>query len=389
MSVRQVQQKDRNGRVQEFWMIDVFHRHPDGQNERVRKVASIQNRRGAESEEREIIAALVSGTYRRSEEVVAIGAGEQSQSRKLLIPTFSEFAPDFMKKYARVNNKKSEFDSKEAIIRLHLEPAFGRLSLDAILTESIEEFKADQLDDDYEPKTINNQLTVLRRILAIAIEWGKLSTIPKVNWLKVREPEFRFFDFDEADRLITSSSPVWRAMVVVAVRTGLRLGELIGLRWQDVDLKSGLLHVRQAVSRGVIGTPKSGKPRPVDLCEEAVAALREHRHLRGPFVFCNADGKMLTKGQCKWPLWMACRSAGLPDTGWHVLRHTFASHLAIRGAPLKTIQELLGHSTIEMTMRYAHLSPGARRDAVRLLDRAEDPHGKTTAKHEEEKLSGS
>ena len=85
-------------------------------------------------------------------------------------------------------------------------------------------------------------------------------------------------------------------------------------------------------------------------------------------MFCRRDGSMLSKGACKWPLWRALRRAELRCAGWHVMRHSFASHLVMRGAPLKTVQELLGHSTIEMTMRYAHLSPDARREAVRLLD---------------------
>ena len=77
---------------------------------------------------------------------------------------------------------------------------------------------------------------------------------------------------------------------------------------------------------------------------------------------------MLAKGETKWPLWSACRKAGLRRIGWHVLRHTFASHLTMRGAPLKAVQELLGHATIDMTMRYAHLSPAAKNEAIRLLD---------------------
>ena len=87
-------------------------------------------------------------------------------------------------------------------------------------------------------------------------------------------------------------------------------------------------------------------------------------------MFCDDAGRMLTKNECRRPLHGMCRRAGLRKVGWHVLRHTFASHLAMRGAPLRAIQELLGHASIEMTMRYAHLSPDATKAAVELLDRA-------------------
>lgn len=105
------------------------------------------------------------------------------------------------------------------------------------------------------------------------------------------------------------------------------------------------------------------------MTDEVQAALRRHR-LRdacGPLVFHNADGSHITDNQAKCYARRAFRKAHLDKPGWHVLRHTFASHLVIRGAPLKAVQELLGHATIDMTMRYAHLSPAAKIEAIRLL----------------------
>jgi site-specific recombinase XerD len=108
-------------------------------------------------------------------------------------------------------------------------------------------------------------------------------------------------------------------------------------------------------------------------------ALKAHRHLRGPLVFCNMDGSELRPDQTRNGLEYAYRLAGLRAIGWHVCRHSFASHLAMRGAPLKAIQELLGHATIQMTMRYAHLAPEVAREVVRMLDFSDD-HGKAVAK---------
>ena len=85
-------------------------------------------------------------------------------------------------------------------------------------------------------------------------------------------------------------------------------------------------------------------------------------------MFCGADGHMFAENECKWPLWRACKMAGLRKIGWHTLRHTFASHLCMRGVPLRTVQEYLGHSDIRTTMRYAHLAPDHKNDAIKVLD---------------------
>lgn len=162
-------------------------------------------------------------------------------------------------------------------------------------------------------------------------------------------------------------------MIAFALRTGLRIGELMALQWSDLDLVAGRVLVQRAISCGVLGTTKNGKEREVALSQQTAAMIRRARHLKGKWVFCSPDGQRLVRSQTKHPLYRAWRRAGLatPEKkkiGWHVLRHTFASHLVMRGVPLKTVQELLGHSTIEMTMRYAHLSPEVKRDAVERLD---------------------
>lgn len=286
-------------------------------------------------------------------------------------PTLAEFAPEFLDRYARVNNKPSEVESKATILRCHLLPFFGHLRLGDIRRREIDTYKSTKLKAGPKPSTINNHLGVLSKLLKVAVAWELIDSAPPVGLLKSPLPEFDFLDFDEADRLLAgaASEPLWHTMILVGLRTGLRQGELLGLRWAEVDLDQGSLHVRRAVARGVVGTPKNGKARVVPLSQEAMRELKRHRHLRGELVFCQEDGSMLTKGMCKHPLWRACRRAKLRRIGWHVLRHTFASHLAMRGKPMKVIQELLGHSTLEMTMRYAHLAPVVHRDAVDALDR--------------------
>jgi integrase len=179
--------------------------------------------------------------------------------------------------------------------------------------------------------------------------------------------------------LVVDADPRWRTMVLVGLKTGLRHGELLALRWQDIDLVAGRLIVRRALSGKKVESPKNNRTREVPLSDEAIRALKAHRHLKSELVFPNDAGQMLTRCACRWPLWSACKRAGLRLIGWHTLRHTFASHLVMRGAPLKAVQELLGHADITMTMRYAHLSPDARRDAVRLLDAPAHGYGTLTA----------
>ena len=335
------------------WWIDMRWKH-----QRIRRKSPLNTKRGAEEYERRVRCELLDGTF------------ELRKEKPPEPPTFAEFASEFLATYVRANNKPSEVHSKQTILRLHLGPCFGALKLADITVRHIERYKADKLNGGLGPKSINNTLTVLRRMLVLAAEWGVIKDVPKIKWLKAPKPDFDFLDFDEAARLMSAADPAWRPMITIALKTGLRLGELLALRWSDVDLTAGRLVVRRAVARGIVGTPKSGKSREVALSQEAIRTLAACRSAHDPsdLVFADPNGAMLTKHTSKHPLWRASKRAGLRLFGWHTLRHTFASHLAMRGVPLVAIQQLLGHSTIEMTMRYAHLSPLVHRQAVDLLD---------------------
>ena len=354
MTVRREQRRDPDtGAAREFWMVDVNFTHPDGRRQRIRKVSPVQTRRGAEAYERELRGTLLAGTFRRKEEEV---------------PTLERFAQEFLDGYAKANNKPSEVAAKEWICRLHLVPVFGRRRLDEIDARSIERYKARKLDEGYKATTVNNQLMTLGKLLRVAQEWGIIQVVPTIRRLKVPKPDFDFLSFNEAQRLVDGAEPEWRPMVVLALNTGLRLGELLGLQWDDCDLVARRILVRRSSWHGVVGTPKSGRQREVPLNGRAVTALKEHRHLRGPWVFCQEDGAALVQHHCRPVLRRACKRAGMREVQWHALRHSFASHLVMCGEPLKAVQELLGHASIEMTMRYAHLSPDVRRSAVDALD---------------------
>lgn len=290
--------------------------------------------------------------------------------------TVNEFAPKFIA-VSETSNKASSVDSKKQILTGHILPALGDVLLRDVTYAVIEDFKLALLKPTEEKpaglsyKTVNNILTVLRRLLAVAAKRQLISAVPEIEWLRAAPQDFDFFKFDEADRLIEAAGD-WRTMILLALRTGLRQGELLGLRWDDVDLVAGRIMVRQSIVRGRVTTPKNHKPREIPLAQSALDALKSYRHLKGELVFCGPTGKALTKGECKHPLWRACKAAKLRRVGWHVLRHTFASHLAMRGVPVRTIQELLGHATLTMTLRYAHLAPEVTRDAVAMLDRRAD-----------------
>jgi integrase len=290
------------------------------------------------------------------------------------VPSVEEFKPQFMT-YSETNNKPSTLYAKQWMFRVHLSPHFGKMKLDALGPAEIEAYKAKKLAEGLDKKSINNHLTALRKLVNLAAEYEVLDRAPRIRGFKLRHEyvsEDEYLTFEETDRFLAAAAPEWKVFLTTALKTGLRVGELLALKWQDIDLVAGHLIVRRTLWRNLEGSPKGGRNRKVPLSAEALAALKAHRHLRGPYVFCDATGARLSHSIVKDVVPSTCRRSGLAKRiTTHGLRHSFASQLVMRGASLRAVQELLGHESIEMTLRYSHLTPDVKREAVRLLDRTE------------------
>jgi integrase len=289
-------------------------------------------------------------------------------------PMFAEFAKTFMSTYAATNNKPSERTAKDSILRTHLLPALGDKRLDQIGTGDVEALKAkllvsDTNKDGVSAKRVNNVLHVLSKILTYALELELVDRTPKVKPLKTKPAKFDFLTEEELDALVEGAKPepMWLVAVLLAAEAGLRLGELQALKWAHVDLGRGQLQVIENHWRGQVGAPKGGRDRVVPLTPRLKAALKDARHLRGPLVLCRDDGSYLSNTNFVAAMKRMAKRGKVRRVSWHPLRHTFCSHLAMRGAPAVAIKELAGHTTIAVTNRYMHLAPGGLTTAIALL----------------------
>jgi integrase len=332
----------------------------------VRKVSPVRTKRGAEQYERQLREALLDGTFRRE---------EVEKTKPAAVQSVRAFSEEFLRTYAATHNKPSEQDAKKRILSAYLIPSLGDQRLDQVSTRAVEELKAKLISKPLNPKTVNNALLVLRKMLNHAVDVGviEVQRLPKVKMLKVPKQPFDFLTFDEAQRLCAAAkaeSIESYAAILFALDTGARMGEQTALEWSDLDLKAREPFVRISRSDwlGHVTSTKSGNVRTVPLTARLVAALKGCRHLKGTRVFCHPNGTTWTKEVYKRLLPRLLKKAGLRRITWHAQRHTFASHLVMRGASLKAVQELLGHASITTTMRYAHLAPGHLRATVGLLE---------------------
>ena len=207
--------------------------------------------------------------------------------------------------------------------------------------------------------TVNRYLDTLKASFLMAMENDKVERNPfrKIRKSKEENERMRYLSNEEEMRLFKALPKEYHPMVTVALNTGMRQGEQLTLKWEDVDFKNRIITVHHS---------KSGKKRYIPMNPWVVQTLQALPHMIGcPYVFYTSNGerrKQLPKG---WEAYLA--NAKIQNFTWHDLRHTFASRLVMKGVPLYTVQGLLGHSTAEMTKRYAHLAPEYMANSVDLL----------------------
>jgi integrase len=288
------------------------------------------------------------------------------------VPTLHDFWSRYIENHARANRQKaSSIDAKESIFKRHLDPKLGRKRLDGVTDEDVQALKTSLAHR--RRKTANNVLTVLSNVLRVAVKWKVIAAMPcTIDFYKVSNVVPEFYEFSDYERLTQAAEKIdtgTHVAVLLGGDAGLRRGEICALRWCDVDFKRRQIRVAQADWKGIVDTPKGGRARIVPLTDALFVALQKHRHLRGERVLTLEDGSPVAGHVLRDWIERAQRRAGLPATGnAHILRHTFCSHLAMKGAPAKAIQELAGHESLTTTLRYMHLSPLARVSAIELLN---------------------
>jgi len=357
------------------------------------------SREAAETVRREIEKRLALGTFSLNEEAET--------------PNFAEYAERWMSSHVRAHLKPSTIESYDVILKVHLLPHFGRWPIETITRSEVKARLAELVRaGKLARSTVKNIFAILRALFSQAIEDGVAATNPALRLGRFNRPlaedrKAEFLTRDETERFLEAArdlKPERYALFLTALRSGLRLGELLALEWEDIQFgesehdQNRYIFVRHNIVRGQATSPKSRKPRRVDLSKELRRVLMEVRDQRildaierGQF---NEQGqpkiaKLAFPSEAGGPLdsrnvyhrdFMPClKAAGLRRVTFHALRHTFASLLIQSGASLAYVKEQMGHSSIQVTADvYGHLVPGGNIEWVDRLDHPTSPQQSAT-----------
>jgi len=311
--------------------------------------------------------------------------------------TFAELA----QKYGEwADPRHKGWQKVERLIVGQMVNRFREYNLDSFNTNMVEQFQSDELKRGMDPGTINRSVTTLKGMFNKAVEWemvdeGTLNRVRKAKNLDGATERLRYLSIEECFSLEDACDPHLKPIVITALNTGLRKGEIFALAWdKHIDLKHGFILLDNKT--------KNGERREIPINDVLRATLQGiTRRLDIPYVFFNPDtdklygrvdrsfksalkkaevrkctkcdyqkAKDATQKEMEYcPL---CNSEmmvrkGITDFHFHDLRHTFASHLVMAGVDITTVSKLLGHKSLKMTLRYAHLSPAHKVEAVRKI----------------------
>lgn len=254
-------------------------------------------------------------------------------------------------------------------------PHFGKTDVASISLTDIEKLKHGLVDKGLNPKTINKVMTMVRQIFIFAHEREYVAALPfsRSLLMKTYNNGFKFYEEWEIRQLLRGKDQSIWPIVFLAVHTGMRLGEILGLCWDKVNYSSNRIEIQRTLgARGVMqNRTKSGKPRYFPLSPKLTEFFKEHRkYQRNPeFVFTTESGDSFNPDHfCQRYFHPYCKKVGVRMIRFHDLRHTFASHFMMKGGNIWELKELLGHHDFEMTQIYAHLSPNHLEKAASVVD---------------------
>jgi len=285
--------------------------------------------------------------------------------------TFEELMTRYL--HETTGERRSEVDVKRNIARLR--QTFAHTNMQAISRDHIRGYITKRKGENVTNATINRELQALGGAINYAnVHWQwNLPNPVKGNMLREADGRLRWITHDQAVALISAGSkqkeraPHLAPLITLALHTGMRRGEMLGLEWSRVDLQANLIylesHHTKAKRRRSVALNKTAR--------EAILTQARFRATHCPaarWVFCTKDGARI--GTVKRSFATACRTAGIDDFRFHDLRHTCAAWLVQSGVPIAEVRDVLGHCTLQMTERYAHLAPENLRAAVAQLDNA-------------------
>ena len=267
---------------------------------------------------------------------------------------FSDFAEEYLK-YAKINKRSWKRD--EVCIK-NLLPHFGDLLLSRIAPSDIEEYKRERLER-VNPATVNRELSCLKYMFTVAEKLGKFegkNPVKEVKFLQHRQYVFRVLTREEIKSLINAAVEYLKPILILALNTAMRKGEILNLKWNDVDFENRFLFIKET---------KSNVMRKIPMNDLVIKTLKSIE-TKSEFVFTS-----IKTGGCFKAVYnsfkTACQRAGINDCRFHDLRHTASTHMIQGGADVITVSRILGHSDIKMTLKYCHPSDDSRLRAVNLL----------------------